>query len=63
MTSGTAKPLLTGSPSGAGQRRLQEIFRSVCASFEVELKQFNGESISRPFAGDVSCDGSAFANL
>jgi putative transposase len=30
--------------NAAHLRRLQEIFRSVCADFEVELKEFNGES-------------------
>jgi putative transposase len=30
--------------NAAHLRRLQEIFRSVCADFEVELKEFNGDS-------------------
>jgi putative transposase len=47
-----APPHLVLSPSGAAKvlnathlRRLQEIFRSVCADFEAELKEFNGEHL------------------
>jgi putative transposase len=39
-------------------KRLEEIFRSVCSDFEVELRKFNGESDHAP-AGQLSPEGAS----
>jgi hypothetical protein len=63
-TWGRAKLSAHGSPSGAGNSSLPRIsaagnFSFVCAGFEVELKQFTGQSIQK-VAGHLSSEGSVF---